>query len=112
MIDIEDSAIADGMAVADDGRVSARYGSGHTALDISGQAAVDENARSFEARLIPALHTARSLDEDAAAALSKAAGDLADLAQQGYRTQLRIDRDRLCGLGRTIDRRERSVFRG
>ena len=82
VIGIADSAIAVGMAVADDGRVSApRYGSGNTALDILGQAAFDEKARSFEARLIPALHTAGSLDEDAAAALSKAAEDLADLAQ-------------------------------
>ena len=82
VIDIADSAIAEGMSVADDGRVSApRYGSGNTALDILGQAAFDEKARSFEARLIPALHLAGSLDEDAAAALSKAAGDLADLAQ-------------------------------
>ncbi|MFD6515752.1 alpha/beta hydrolase [Rhodococcus sp. NPDC060176] len=82
VIEIADGAIAEGMAVADDGRVSApRYGSGNTALDILGQAAFDEQARSFEARLIPALHTAGSLDEDAAAALSKAAGDLTDLAQ-------------------------------
>ncbi|WP_336879885.1 alpha/beta hydrolase [Rhodococcus globerulus] len=82
VIDIADSAIAEGMAVADDGRVSApRYGSGNTALDILGQAAFDEKAHSFEARLVPALHTEGSLDERAAAALSKAAGDLADLAQ-------------------------------
>ncbi|RVW06730.1 hypothetical protein EF834_01475 [Rhodococcus spongiicola] len=76
---IADEAIASGFAVADDGRVTAPpLLSGNPVADLLIQAQLNEQAKMFEARLIPALATVGELDARAGAALDAATAQLGD----------------------------------
>lgn len=78
-VEIADSAIMSGFAVADDGTVTAPLFMGGTIADMIFQAQLDEQARTIEARLVAVLDTAGELDESAAASVRKALADIDSL---------------------------------